>query len=137
MPNFNRVMLMGNLTRDPELRYTTGGAPVCDLGLAINRKWKDKSGETKDEVCFVTVVTWAKQAEACGGYLKKGDPVFVEGRLQSKAWETEAKEKRTKLEVVADRVEFLLPKRAEVDNAPDEGTPEATKPEVAEEDIPF
>ena len=132
MPNFNKVMLMGNLTKDPELRYTAGSVPVCNLGLAINRKWKDKAGETKEEVCFVTVVTWNKQAEACCGHLKKGDPIFVEGRLQSGSWETEKGEKRTKVEVIADRVEFLLGKK-QVDNIPDNGTT-VPETEVKEEE---
>ena len=135
MPNFNKVMLIGNLTKDPELRYTAGGAPVCNLRMAINRKWKDKGGETKEEACFLTVVAWNKQAEACGGYLKKGDPIFVEGRLQSREWQTEGKEKRTQVEVVADRVEFLLGKK-QVDSTPDEGTPTPEVP-ASEEDIPF
>ena len=125
---------MGNLTKDPEVRYTAGGAPVCNLRMAINRKYKSKE-ESKEEVCFVTVVAWNKTAEACGGYLKKGDPIFVEGRLQSGEWETESKEKRTKLEVVAERIEFLLGKK-QLDNIPDQGTPEK-KDEPAEEDIPF
>ena len=133
MPNFNRVMLMGNLTKDPELKYTTNGAPVCNLRMAINRKYKNKSGEDKEDVCFCTVVVWNKSAEACGGYLKKGDPIFVEGRLESKEWETESKEKRTKLEVVAERVQFLLGKK-QVDDVPDQGTP---TPPASEEDIPF
>lgn len=134
MPNFNKVVLMGNLTKDPELRYTAGGAPVANLRMAVNRKWKSGE-ETKEDVCFVTVVVWKKLAEACAGYLKKGDPIFLEGRLQSAEWETEAKEKRTKLEVVAERVEFLM--RGEKKQlAADEGKPIHSEP-VAEEDIPF
>ena len=137
MPNFNKVMLMGNLTKDPELRYTAGGAPVCNLRMAINRKWKDKSGGDKEEVCFVTVVAWAKQAEACGGFLKKGDPIFVEGRLNSGEWETEAKEKRTKLEVVADRVEFLMRGVHKDEMTPDVPGMAPPREEKPEEDIPF
>src|SRR5579871_1785336 len=107
MPNFNKVFLMGNLTKDPELRYTAGGAPVANLRMAINRVYQSKTGEKKEDVCFVTVVVWNKVAETVGEYLKKGDPLFVEGRLQSKSWETEDKQKRTVLEVVAERVQFL------------------------------
>ena len=100
MPNFNKVFLMGNLTKDPELRYTANGAPVANLRMAINRVYQLQSGEKKEDVCFVTVVVWRKQAEAAGEHLKKGDPIFVEGRLQSKTWETEDKQKRTSMEVV-------------------------------------
>jgi len=95
MPNFNKVFLMGNLTKDPELRYTAGGAPVANLRMAINRVYKLQSGETKEDTCFVTVVVWRKQAEAVGEHLKKGDPLFVEGRLQSRSWETDDKQKRS------------------------------------------
>lgn len=134
MPNLNRVFLMGNLTKDPEMRYTTNGAAVCNLGMAINRKYKVKE-EMKEDVCFLTVVTWNKSAEACAQYLHKGDPIFVEGRLQSSSWETENKEKRHKLEVVADRVEFLVRgEKKQVQEGPMEGMP---TPDPKEEDIPF
>lgn len=136
MPNFNKSFLMGNLTKDPELRYTDGGAAVCNLRMAISRKWTDKAGTTKEEVCWVTVVCFSKQAEVCGGFLKKGDPIFVEGRLQSKEWETEAKERRSKLEVVANRVEFLMRGAKKEESTPDEGSP-TTAATPAEEDIPF
>lgn len=134
MPSFNAVMLMGNITRDPEIRYTEKGDAVCNLNMAVNRKYKVKE-EMREEVCFVTVVTWRKQAEACGGFLKKGDPVFVYGRLQSRKWETESKEKRTQLEVVAEKVEFLMrgEKKTVVEDA---GTP-APETQASEEDIPF
>ena len=104
MPDFNKVMLMGRLTKDPELCYTAGGAPVANLRMAINRVYQSQSGEKKEEVCYVTVVVWRKQAEAAGEYLKKGDPLFVEGRLQSRSWETDDKQKRSIMEVVAERI---------------------------------
>ncbi len=107
MANFNKVMLMGNLTRDPEMRYTPQGTAVANLGLAVNRVWKDKAGGEKKDVCFVTVVTWDKQAEVCNQYLRKGSPVFVEGRLQSRSWEDKTGQKRSVLEVRAERVQFL------------------------------
>lgn len=107
MPNLNRVFLMGNLTRDPELRYTPNGAAVANLRIAINRRFKDQSGETKEETCFVTVVVWGKQAEACSQYLNKGRPVFVDGRLRSRSWESQDGQKRNTMEVVAFRVQFL------------------------------
>ncbi len=107
MTGYNKVILMGNLTRDPELRYTPGGTAVVNLRLAINRKFRDKNGEQKEEVCFVTVVVWDKQAELCNQYLQKGKPIFVEGRLQSRNFEDSAGNKRNVLEVRADRIQFL------------------------------
>ncbi len=107
MANYNRVMLMGNLTKDPELKYIQSGAAVTNLRLAINRNYTTKSGEERKEVCYVGVVVWQKQAENCAKYLHKGSPVFVEGRLQSRSWETDDGQKRSILEVVADRVQFL------------------------------
>lgn len=107
MASINKVLLMGNLTRDPELRYTPGGAAVANLGLATNRVYKDKNGEKKEETCFLRVVVWGRQAETCGQYLTKGSSLFVEGRLQSRSWETEDKQKRTSLEVVAQNIQFL------------------------------
>ena len=107
MANLNKVFLIGNLTRDPELRYTPGGTAVANLGLAVNRRFKDSSGELKEEVCFLTVTVWDKQAEACGQYLKKGRPGFVEGVLQSRFWETSDGQKRSAIDVRAERVQFL------------------------------
>lgn len=107
MANLNKVFLIGNLTRDPELRYTPGGTAVANLGLAVNRRFKDSSGELKEEVCFLTVTVWDKQAEACCQYLQKGRPVFVEGVLQSRFWETSEGQKRSAIDVRAERVQFL------------------------------
>jgi len=107
MANFNKVLLMGNLTKDPELRYTPQGTAVANLRLAVNRKFKNKSQETKEEVCFITAVVWDKQAETCNQYLHKGSPIFVEGRLQSRSWEDNAGQKRNVIEVRAERVQFL------------------------------
>lgn len=107
MASFNRVFLMGNLTRDPELRYLTNGTAVANLGLAVNRRYRAQDGELKEEVCFVRIVVWGKQAENCSQYLNKGSGIFVEGRLQSRSWETEDGQKRSVMEVRADRVQFL------------------------------
>jgi single-strand DNA-binding protein len=143
MASFNKVFLIGNLTKDPELRYTPAGSAVTNLRMAINRKYKGKDGADKEDVCFVTVVVWSKSAEAAGEYLKKGDPLFVEGRLQSKSWETEDKQKRTVLEVVADRIQFLnRGKGPGTDNAShdaveDAGAPQGPAVSGSEEDIPF
>ena len=106
MASFNRVLLIGNLTRDPELRYTPSGTPVTNLRLAVNSTYKDQSGQRKEETCFLTVVVWNKPAEACHQYLKKGRAIFVEGRLIYRSWEAEGKTRST-LEVRADRVQFL------------------------------
>lgn len=107
MANFNRVFLMGNLTRDPELRYTPSGTAVTNLRLAVNRRYKTQSGEIKEETAFITVVAWGKQAETCTQFLSKGRPIFVEGRLQMRSWETQDGQKRNVLEVRASRVQFL------------------------------
>ena len=107
MASLNQVFLVGNLVRDPELRYTPGGDAVANLRIAANRVYNTREGEKKEETCFVTVVVWRKQAEVCGEYLSKGSPVLVEGRLQSRSWETSEGEKRSTLEVVARRVQFL------------------------------
>ncbi|TAN62245.1 single-stranded DNA-binding protein [bacterium] len=107
MASLNRVFLIGNLTKDPELRYTPQGTAVANLRLAVNRRWKDKSGEQKEEVCFLTVVAWDKQAEVCNQYLRKGSPLFVEGRLQSRSWQDNSGAKRNVVEIRAERVQFL------------------------------
>lgn len=107
MANFNKVILVGNLTKDPELRYTPGGTAVVNLRLAVNTKFRDKTQELREEACFVTVVVWNKQAETSNQYLHKGSPVMIEGRLQSRSWEDSSGQKRSVLEVRADRVQFL------------------------------
>jgi single-strand DNA-binding protein len=106
MASYNRVILIGNLTKDPELRYTPSGTAVANLRLAVNSTFKDQSGQKREETCFVTVVVWSRQAEICNQYLKKGRPVLVEGRLIYRSWEAEGKT-RSLLEVRADRVQFL------------------------------
>jgi len=106
MANLNRVFLIGNLTRDPELRYVPSGTPVVSFGLAVNTPIARPNTEPKEEVCFVRVVVWGKQAEACQQYLTKGRLVFVEGRLIYRSWEAEGKTRST-MEVRADRVQFL------------------------------
>jgi single-strand DNA-binding protein len=107
MANLNKVFLIGNLTRDPELRYTPQGTAVVNLRLATNRRFKDKAGQQKEEVCFVTAVVWDKQAEACNQYLRKGSQICVEGRLQSRSFEDNSGQKRHVLEVRAERIQFL------------------------------
>ena len=108
MASYNKVMLIGNLTRDPEVRYTPKGSAVCDIGLAVNRVYTSDSGEKVEEVTFVDVVLWAKMAELAGKYLHKGRPVFIEGRLQMDSWEDkQTGQKRTRMRVVGEQMQFL------------------------------
>ena len=107
MASLNKVLLIGNLTRQPELRYTPSGTAVADLRLAVNRNYTTQTGEKSEETCFLTVVVWGKQAESCREYLDKGSPVFVEGRIQTRDWEAKDGQKRTATEVVAERVQFM------------------------------
>ncbi|RKY38173.1 MAG: single-stranded DNA-binding protein [Candidatus Omnitrophota bacterium] len=113
MASLNKVFLIGNLTRDPELRYTPGGTAVVSFGIAVNRVFRDSSGEKKEETCFVRVVAFGKQAESCNQYLTKGRLVFVEGRLQNRSWESNGHKHNT-LDVIADRVQFLSRGKEEV-----------------------
>jgi single-strand DNA-binding protein len=105
--SLNKVLLMGNLTRDPEVRHTPKGTAVGDLAMAINMTYKAQDGTEKEEVCYVDVVVWGRQAETCRDYLTKGAPVFVEGRLQLDQWEGPEGEKKSRMRVRADRVQFL------------------------------
>ncbi|MBD3427216.1 MAG: single-stranded DNA-binding protein [Candidatus Omnitrophica bacterium] len=105
--SLNKVFLMGNLTRDPELRYVPSGTAVANFTVAVNRPYKDSSGEKKEDVSFIRVVVWGKMAEICGEYLSKGRPVLVEGRLKSRSWEDQSGQKRSALDVVAVNVQFL------------------------------
>lgn len=129
MPSLNKVFLIGNLTRDPEVRYLPSGQAVADLGMAINRRYRTANGEDKEEVVFVSVVVWQKQAEACGKYLSRGLPLFVEGHLQLDEWEKDGK-KNSRIRVVAERVQFLSgPKRDAEYAAPAEGGAGSHAPE--------
>ena len=108
MASVNKVMLIGNLTRDPEVRYTPKGSAVADIGLAINRYFTLENGEKREETTFVDVVLWGRQAELAQQYLSKGRPVFIEGRLQLDSWEDKASgQKRSKLRVVGENMQFL------------------------------
>ena len=109
MVGFNKVVLIGNLTRNPELRYTPSGTPVANFGLAVNRRFK-QADDQKEEVCYIDIVVFGKQAEHCGQYLNKGDGAIIDGRLQQRRWETDDGQRRSKHEVVAQSVTFL-PKR--------------------------
>ena len=107
MANLNKVLLMGNLTRDPELRYLQSGSAVCDFGLAVNRRWKSPAGEQKEEVTFVDVTYFGRTAEVISEYMKKGRPLFVEGRLRLETWTSKDGQKRSKLSVVGENMQFL------------------------------
>jgi single-strand DNA-binding protein len=106
MANFNRVILMGNVTRDPELRYISSGTAVTDIGLAINDRRKNASGEWVEETTFVDVTLWGRTAEVAGEYVTKGSPLFIEGRLKLDTWEKDGK-KNSKLRVVCDRMQLM------------------------------
>ena len=127
MASYNKVLLMGNLTRDPEVRYTPKGTAIANIGLAVNRVYKTESGEQKEEVTFVDIEVWGRQAETVGQYLSKGRPVFVEGRLKLDSWEDkESGQRRNKLKVVAERVQFLGAPRGNAefkDQAPSDEAP--------------
>lgn len=107
MTGFNRVVLIGNLTRDPELRQIPSGTSVAELGLATNERYRNRDGELAESTCFVDIVAWGKQAETCSQYLTKGAPVLVEGRLQFDQWLTSEGQKRNRLRVRADRIRFM------------------------------
>ncbi len=135
MNSMNQVILIGNLTRDPELRKIPSGKAVADLGLAVNDGYKDKDGKAVERTVFVDVVTWDRQAETCAEFLKKGAPVAVEGKLQLDQWQTDSGEKRNKLRVRAQRVHFLgrpAKSKAEAEPKPSQ---KADIPD--EEEVPF
>ncbi|MCZ6800396.1 MAG: single-stranded DNA-binding protein [Nitrospirae bacterium] len=110
MLGFNKTILIGNLTRNPELRYTPSGTPVANFGLAVNRRFR-QADEQKEEVCYIDIVVFGKQAEHCGQYLSKGDGAIIDGRLQQRRWETDDGQRRSKHEVVAQTVTFLPKKQ--------------------------
>jgi single-strand DNA-binding protein len=107
MASLNRVLLIGNLTRDPELRYIPSGSAVATFTLGVNRVYKTQTGEKKEQASFIRIVVWGRRAEVCGEYLSKGSPCFVEGRLQSRDWQTQDGQKRNTVEVIADNIQFL------------------------------
>jgi single-strand DNA-binding protein len=153
MANLNRVLLIGNLTRDPEVRYTPKGTAVTEIGLAVNRVYSGEDGEKKEETTFVDVTLWARQAEIAGQYLRKGRPVFIEGRLQLDTWDDkQTGQKRSRLRVVAENLQLLgsrqdgegssspssAPRRPPAASAPPP-RPEPRDPDLDAEpdDIPF
>lgn len=132
MASFNKCILAGNLTRDPELRYAPSGAAVCTFGLAVNRKYKS-GDEWKDDTCFVDITVWNKKGEACSKHLSKGSSVLIDGRLNFRTWDTDDGQKRSKLDVVANDVQFLSTDKREGVRA----TGGAGGGGEQEEDVPF
>ena len=121
MASLNKVFLIGNLTRDPELRHTNSGMAVCEMGLAVSRRYVS-NGQDKEEVCFVDILAWGRQGESCQRHISKGDPILVEGRLQLDQWnDRDSGAKRSKLRVVADRIQFLSRREGGRDNNYDGG----------------
>jgi single-strand DNA-binding protein len=163
MAYLNKVLLIGNLTRDPELRVTPKGTAICQFGLAVNRQYKDESGATRDETAFIDIEAWGKQGELVSKYLQKGSPAFIEGRLRFDSWEDKTSgQKRNKLKVVLENVQFLsrggggaanatsgeapVPATAAVDEPPAEpvspparpaSRPPGPGPQKVEDDVPF
>lgn len=149
MANFNKVILAGNLTRDPELSYTSSSTAICKLGMAINRNWKGQDGEKREETCFVDLTAFGKQAETLNQYMKKGRPLLIEGRLQFSQWTSQEGQKRSKLQVVIETFQFLDGRRDDGDNrqpaaaaaaAPTAAPPAdeyQAPPPAADGDIPF
>lgn len=137
MASFNKVILMGNLTKDPRLASIMSGSAVCEFSIAINRRYT-VNGQEKEEVCFVDIVVWGKQADSCGKYLHKGSAVLVEGRLKTDSWEDKEGNKRSRLRVAADRVQFVGPRsegnynRTQGDEYPEGGEPAETVRPVRE-----
>ena len=107
MPNLNRVMLMGNLTRDPELRYTPNNTAVTSVGLAVNRRWRNQQGESQEETTFVDCEAWGRQAEVINEYMRKGKPIYIEGRLRLDQWQDRDGNNRSKLKIVVENFQFL------------------------------
>ena len=143
MASFNKVILMGNLTRDPELRVTNTGLSICKLSLAVNRTYTTKEGDSKDETTYVDIDSFGKQAETLSKYLQKGRPIMVEGRLKLDQWETNEGQKRSKLAVVLENFQFIGGRDTSAstsDSSP--SASEAQAPQVDEgngfdEDVPF
>ena len=137
MPAANLTILLGNATRDPELRYTPKGTACAEIGLAINRKFRTESGELREEVTFVDVTFWGKQAETINSYVTKGQPIYIEGRLATDNWEDkQTGQKRSKLRVVAEKFQFLSKSSPKPSDSPTPESPD-TPPTHDEDGIPF
>ena len=138
MASVNKVIVLGNLGRDPELRHTSGGKAVATLSVATNEQWTDQSGERQERTEWHRVVVWGRQAESCAQYLAKGRSVFVEGRLQTRKWQDRDGNDRYTTEIVGDRVQFLGGPSAESSDFPEQAPAGmAAEAAPADNDIPF
>ncbi len=144
MANFNRVILAGNLTRDPELSYTPNDVAVCKFGMAINRRWRDRDGNQKEEVCYVDLTAFGRQGETINQYMKKGNPILAEGRLHFARWTDKEGQNRSKLDVTVENFTFLGTAAGGPARGPSEPVAQAGAPPAAEgvppsddPDIPF
>ena len=141
--SYNKVILLGNLTRDPEVKFTPKGSAVCKFGMALNRKWKNEVGDQKEEVTFVDVTAWGKSGETLAQYVKKGDMLHIDGRLNLESWDDKATgQKRTKLSVVMETFSLIGSKRGGSEAATPRATPKVKAEGEAEgeaeaDDIPF
>jgi len=135
MANYNKVLLMGNLTRDPELKRTSTDMAIAQIGMAVNRRYKDKTGEQREETTFVDCEAWGKTAETMAKYLSKGKPVFIEGRLKLDQWQDKDGNNRSKLKIVIENFQFIDSRGNQTATPPAAGaTAPATPPD---DDIPF
>ncbi|HEV7924284.1 MAG TPA: single-stranded DNA-binding protein [Verrucomicrobiae bacterium] len=151
MASFNKVIIAGNLTRDPELRYTPKGSAVAKIGMAVNRTWKNEAGENKEEVSFIDIEAWGRQAEVIAQYMRKGRPLLVEGRLKQDTWEDKnTHQKQSKLKVVLESFSFIdskgpdgggppgeAPRRPAPAGKPAESPEGGEAPPAEEDDVPF
>ena len=156
MASLNKVLLIGNLTRDPEVRMMSSGRPVCNFGIALNRSYKDSEGNKREEVTFVDVECFGPRAEAVGRFFSKGRPIFIEGRLKLDQWESKEGEKRSAIRVVLDNFEFVDSGKPDGSSSPNDSisqptrAPDALEPSVSppkedspptdpdlDEDVPF
>jgi single-strand DNA-binding protein len=138
--SFNKIILVGNLGRDPELRYTPQGTPVCSFTMATNERRKDKTGEMQDQTTWFKITLWNRQAETAAQYLTKGRPVYIEGRLRVEEWTDRDGKPRHTLEVNATDMQFIGGQRSEeapVERAPSGGEPAQQHAEVSDDDVPF
>jgi single-strand DNA-binding protein len=117
LPNLNKVIIIGNLTRDPELRHTQAGVPVANFRIASNRRYRDGAGGWREDVCYIGVVAWQRLAEVCSEHIRKGSAVMVEGELQSRTWESDHGDRRSQVEIRAHRVQFLDRRRFDEEDA--------------------
>lgn len=138
MANFNKVILAGNLTRDPQLSHLPSNTAVCECGIAVNRKWRSQSGEMKEEVTFVDLRAYGKQAETINQYMTRGKPILIEGRLKFDSWESKEGQKRSKLYVIVENFQFIGTRDASDENQNQSApTADATDAPPVDDTIPF